>query len=159
MLKNRRHCASDLSRVLTLLSSTNRTQGDTRRNTLKKSITLNKPQKSCSPIFQGCDFLFFGVQCLHHQPYAQSKAADKAFAFVQAIQFSHCVFEFSEQLNLVLRSCSSAIPTTASTTSSISHRSSIPTFPTCPPARRPQFTQALSMKQPNSPPIPLRQRH
>ena len=40
MLKNRRHRANALSRVLTLLSPTNRTQGDTRRDRCEKTIWL-----------------------------------------------------------------------------------------------------------------------
>ena len=40
VLKNRRHRANALSRVLTLLSPTNRTQGDTRRDRCEKTIWL-----------------------------------------------------------------------------------------------------------------------
>ena len=58
VVKNRRHRANTLVRVLTLLSSTNRTQGDTRRNTLEKTNYTEKSQKSRSPIFQGCDFVY-----------------------------------------------------------------------------------------------------
>ena len=49
VLKNRRHRANALSRVLTLLSPTNRTQGDTRRDRCEKQFGCYRQRKEHIP--------------------------------------------------------------------------------------------------------------
>ena len=74
----------------------------TAKHAREKPLHRKYRKRVAALFFSGLRFwLFFRMQRFHHQPYSQSKAGDKAFAFVQTIQLCHCVFEFSEQLDLV----------------------------------------------------------